>query len=68
MPLRLEKTIVATCCRCEHQWRPVKMESPDDEENIPKWCPNCNSPYWNRPITKPGTSRAMRDKNGNRKK
>jgi predicted Zn-ribbon and HTH transcriptional regulator len=31
------------CERCEHQWVPVKQ----DEK--PKVCPKCKSPYWDRP-------------------
>lgn len=29
------------CTRCEHRWIPRS-------ENIPKVCPKCNSPYWNK--------------------
>lgn len=30
------------CFRCGHEWRPKKM-------GIPKVCPKCKSPYWDRP-------------------
>ena len=29
------------CLRCGHTWIPRKAQTP-------KWCPKCNSPYWNR--------------------
>ena len=29
------------CLRCNHEWYPRS-------EKMPKWCPACNSPYWNR--------------------
>ena len=28
------------CLRCGHEWLPKIAK--------PKWCPRCNSPYWNR--------------------
>jgi predicted Zn-ribbon and HTH transcriptional regulator len=31
------------CERCGHEWVPRK----EDEE--PRVCPKCKSPYWNRP-------------------
>ena len=30
------------CLRCGHIWIPRKPKEP-------KVCPNCNSPYWNKP-------------------
>lgn len=30
------------CTRCHHQWYP---RSPD----LPRVCPTCKSPYWDRP-------------------
>ena len=33
------------CLRCDYQWYP---KSPKE----PQRCPNCNSPYWNRPRIK----------------
>jgi len=30
------------CLRCNHKWVPR-------EENQPKVCPKCKSPYWNTP-------------------
>ncbi len=29
------------CCRCEHKWVPR-------EEETPRVCPKCKSPYWNK--------------------
>jgi hypothetical protein len=34
------------CYRCNHCWRPK------DIEKIPKVCPKCKSPYWDRPKEK----------------
>jgi len=30
-----------TCLRCKHSWIPRT-------DNIPKICPKCRSPYWDR--------------------
>lgn len=29
------------CTRCGHVWRPKYTR-------VPKYCPECNSPYWNK--------------------
>lgn len=34
------------CYRCKHAW------VPRDIGEIPTICPNCKSPYWNKPKTK----------------
>jgi len=39
-----------SCTRCSHEWR----QRGDDP---PERCPGCNSPYWDRPYTKPGFPR-----------
>lgn len=31
-----------TCLRCGHEWPPRKAK-------LPKWCPKCKSPYWDKP-------------------
>lgn len=31
-----------TCARCGYQWQ-------QRGKTTPKWCPHCNSPYWNKP-------------------
>lgn len=31
------------CVRCGREW------APRDPENVPKVCPTCKSPYWERP-------------------
>jgi predicted Zn-ribbon and HTH transcriptional regulator len=31
------------CERCDHEW------VPRDKTQAPKVCPNCKSPYWDRP-------------------
>ena len=33
------------CLRCDHRW-PPRVENP-------KRCPNCVSPYWDMPYTRP---------------
>lgn len=35
------------CERCEHTWLPRERESYGKE--LPKVCPRCKSPYWNKP-------------------
>lgn len=39
------------CTRCGHVWIPKK--------EIVKCCPNCNSPYWNKPRHLKGDGRKM---------
>ena len=34
------------CIRCGHTWYPRSPKKP-------RWCPKCNSPYWDKPVTKP---------------
>lgn len=34
------------CYRCDHSWRPNNIK------RIPKVCPKCKSPYWNKPRQK----------------
>ena len=41
------------CERCEHQW------VPRDEEH-PRVCPKCKSPYWDRPRLDGTKSRAIK--------
>ena len=36
---------VFTCLRCGHSWTPRS-------DQLPRNCPMCNSPYWNRPRRK----------------
>ncbi len=38
----------ATCGRCGHQWE-LKRTDADGKLLIPKNCPHCHSPYWNKP-------------------
>ncbi len=61
------EVVVAHCERCGHDWRPAKMRSLNDMKNEPRWCPACNSPYWNKKVSKPGTSKAQRAKNHKKK-
>ena len=35
-----------TCERCNHIWLPRSFEKP-------RVCPNCNSPYWDKPRENP---------------
>ncbi len=37
---KLIEVMIEKCNRCEHEWIPRKKD--------PMWCPNCNSPYWNK--------------------
>ncbi len=46
------------CYRCSHEW------VSSDKNNIPKVCPSCKSPYWDRPRIKPQKN----NKNGGKKK
>jgi len=40
---KIKKTVWHWKCeRCNHEWAPK-----GDAE--PKFCPNCKSPYWNKP-------------------
>ena len=39
------------CRRCGHSWIPRK--------EIVKFCPNCNSPYWNKPRSLKGDGRKI---------
>ena len=40
MSTRIE-TLRLKCLRCGNEWVPII--------DHPKRCPNCNSPYWNKP-------------------
>jgi len=40
------KTKGYRCERCKHEWIPRK------KEDTPIICPECKSPYWNRPRKK----------------
>ena len=31
------------CFRCKHEWKPNNMNK------IPRVCPKCKSPYWDKP-------------------
>ena len=37
----LQRLFWNVCNRCNHKWVPRS-------ENIPKVCPKCKSPYWNK--------------------
>ncbi len=39
------------CLRCGWRWIPRKPEQP-------RWCPACNSPYWNRKRVRRGAPKA----------
>jgi predicted Zn-ribbon and HTH transcriptional regulator len=41
------------CLRCGHRWWPRQAAKT-------RKCPSCNSPYWDRPITRPGASSRLR--------
>lgn len=42
------------CSRCGYEWRPL------DLENIPETCPKCKSPYWQKPLQRESTSKAVK--------
>jgi len=33
-----------SCNRCNHSWLSKRRTT----DFVPKWCPNCKSPYWNK--------------------
>lgn len=35
-----------TCTRCQHTWHPRQPQPP-------KFCPQCRSPYWDKPRRNP---------------
>jgi hypothetical protein len=43
-----------TCTRCRHGWIGKAPRT------SPKRCPQCKSPYWNRPYTRPQTAQTLR--------
>lgn len=47
-----EEFAEAVCTRCGHTWRPRTPLT----ARIPKVCPSCKSPYWDRERTKTGGS------------
>lgn len=40
------------CYRCGHEWRP------NDIDVLPRVCPSCKNPYWDRPKRKSSEKRA----------
>jgi hypothetical protein len=44
------------CSRCGYEWKPIDMTKK------PRTCPNpkCKSPYWDRPIERESTSKAVK--------
>ena len=53
MEVDMARIQTLTCKRCGHKWVP-RISSP-------AVCPNCHSPYWNRPLTvKKGAKRKKR--------
>jgi rubrerythrin len=40
-PKRVKGIKYLHCLRCQHDWLPRS-------EELPKNCPSCNSPYWNK--------------------
>lgn len=46
------------CERCGYQWIPRN-------KTIPKNCPKCKSPYWDKLKTKFNTAKREENKNGN---
>jgi hypothetical protein len=47
-PFLIEITKLGLCCnRCNHRWIPKY------KNKLPKFCPHCQSPYFNKPRQKP---------------
>ena len=42
------------CFRCGFEWRPKNFDA------VPKVCPGCKNPYWDRPLQKKGISRLIK--------
>jgi len=47
--------IKLTCERCGHVWHPYLRDG-----HLPKKCPGCMSPYWDKPMTYPKISLARK--------
>jgi len=43
------------CTRCPHKWFPRSTE-------LPRVCPKCTSPYWNKPIERKSVSKIQRER------
>jgi len=48
------------CLRCGKQWFP--RISSDGEVTEPKTCPECRSPYWDRPVERQSVSENRKKK------
>jgi len=49
------------CWRCSHEWLSY------DKNNIPKVCPKCKSPYWDRERLTPKKENKKTKSKGNKK-
>lgn len=49
------------CLHCEHEWYPRN-------EEIPRVCPKCKSPRWDKPLKYPKKSSKLREKTATRVK
>ncbi|VVB53363.1 Uncharacterised protein [uncultured archaeon] len=57
--MSMGERVIATmlqCLRCGHKWWPRKPGT------IPVHCPSCNSPYWDKPVTRVGVSENRKNK------
>ena len=45
--MKVWETVAYRCERCYHIWLPREMEQ------VPRVCPKCKSPYWDRPRKTP---------------
>lgn len=52
MEVDMARIQTLTCKRCGHKWVP-RISSP-------AVCPNCHSPYWNRPLSSGKATRRKR--------
>lgn len=51
----IKKTVLAYVCeRCDHEW------IPRNETALPKVCPFCKNPNWNKPRVNPKKKRTTR--------
>ena len=48
------------CTRCSHKWWPRLDEV--GKSVLPKTCPACKSPYWDRPLERKTVSEARKKK------
>ena len=53
---RSYKLPTLTCKRCGHKWTP-RIQSP-------AVCPECHSPYWNKPVRSKSSAKSRKKRSG----